>query len=427
MNLSDLDQHRQQQHSFNSKMIILDGVSWVAGMTFIHPNVVIPGFLLYFSPNPLWPNLILAMTYICLGLSQIFSVFWIQRCATLKKPLLYCVFFQRFSLFWVAITPFFIQNPDFFYLKIWMGFYTVFYLGCGLCFPIWFSMVGRTLDPQRRGSTLGKQVFFANLMGTLMAIFVIWLLKQPFPFATKYGACFLIGWSLTCLSFLPLASLREIPLPLLAPPLPVFHYFRKLLQTLMNVHFRWFCLAMICWTGSFMVQGLLVKHGLEQSPSVHDLFEQNDGWIGFWTLLILFSQAISGKVIGQLADRFGARYSLGCSFLLYALLSGYAVIPQSRLSYSLVFIFLGWAISCFFVGLATLLEFAEPQSTPFYICVQEMIKVPFLLFFSMLGGFLYHWKPEASSVPIGQYLCFGAATFFSLAAAGILFFKIPSR
>lgn len=420
------DLQRQHHHKFNAKMMILDGVSWVSGIAFLHANVVIPGFLLHFTNDPIWPNFIVALTFVFIGIPQIFSVFLLQYFHQVKKPLLFFASLQRFFLFIVAITAFYAVEKNLFHLKIWVCSYLLFHFMCGMCFPIWFSYLGRLLDPLKRGSVLGKQVFFSNCASMIAALLVIWILKQDWPFAIKYGRCFLIGWFFICLGLIPLGCAREAILPVVVRPVAFYEFIRQLLHTFSSKPFRWFCLAMICWTSSFMIQGILVQHGLEQHPpSDWDLFQKKDAWVGFWTVLILFSQMIAGHVMGKLADRSGAKKVLAYCFCFYALIPLYALLPVSRLFYSLTFFLFGFAMGSYYIGLATLWEFSPLQETPRYICVQEILKIPFILFFSILGGKIYGWNLIWSwngySFSPSILLCFGGSSLFCWIAAMLIF------
>lgn len=275
----------------------------------------------------------------------------------------------------------------------------------GALSPAWSDLVAVVIPGGYRGRffAVGSAVSTGlGLAGALLSGFLLRSYGFPGGFALCLGAAFL----LLMVSYAVMALTRE-PSAEGAPATPDWRSHLDRLPAIVrgNPAFAWHLAGRALTALAMMSIGFYTVHALRALGA--------EEWhAASFTFALLASQAVSGLVLGSLADRSGHRVVLLLGSLAAGGASLAALAVGDLLLYHAVFLLLGLSLASTNVASLTMvMEMAGGPDRPTYLGLATTAQAPFALAAPLLAGFL------ADRAGLGAV--FAAGTLFSLGAAAV--------
>ncbi len=181
----------------------------------------------------------------------------------------------------------------------------------GLCTPGWKAMLGKIIDPNRRGLLFSLGVGLGGFLGIGGALLARHML-DTFSYPFSYGLCFLLSFLFQVISWLFLILNREpARKPKVVSP-SARHYFRGLIPFLkQNPNFSWYLAGSVLAIFGSMAASFYIIHA-------RDAFQIAGGFAASLTMAALVTQSIGTPALGWLSDRKGHKWLNELSILLGA-------------------------------------------------------------------------------------------------------------
>ena len=283
---------------------------------------------------------------------------------------------ERLPYLGIALIAFFLVGINTsFSLTLFFLLLAVSFCAMGIITPVWMEMVGKVIDPLRKGA------FFAvgNGVGALMGIWGSRLAEKfivKYPFAKNFGYCFLVTIGAMLISYIFLALTREEKEKLLKTP---SHYIKSLFNILKkDRNFRGFSVARIFLAMGVMGGSFYTVHTLEN-------LHVTGAIVARYNAVFLASQALSNFIWGPLGDRKGHKFVLLLGVFLLAS-NLVAITVKSSTGFFLAFALFGIYWSAIWVGGSPLLLILVAKNSR--VCISLVILfLPSRLFYPN-----YWWK-----------------------------------
>jgi hypothetical protein len=406
--MKEYEEALAKNHRWNFVVNILDASLFQVGFAFFIPAVILVAYLKHFTNNQVLLNLPVLISNFFLTLGPFVMSFFSARITAKKRMLVRTSLLQRLSFLPVVAAVFFGSQTT---LAPFFVALVVFYLCWGVSSLFWQETIGRCFAPERLSSAMGVREGISRIVGFLASLLVFPLLGAaafPLNFALLLGLAF-VAWML---SYFAVAQLKEAPYATPAQPDTGSHWKHMLDLPGQDPAFRWYIAFIVCLYGFLFVGGAYTVVGLERFKAVATA----DSLTGTINTLTVFASALLVFFGGRISDRFGKFWG----FLLFTCISlvlNVGMIFCTDFTAYLVLIFLSGVTYVFWVlELTTVLGFSTPERRHRYLAVISVVKLVPIVVYTNFGG----WLANA----VSYEAVFALAALFTLAALGILIFKL---
>ncbi len=405
-------------HRHNAAVNILDWGFYMFGMSLVSAAVVLPAFLKRLGASDIVIGLLPAVLLIGISLPQVFMSFHVEGKLRVKPWCLLMGIIQRLP--WLAMGFFTLllaeSNPG---LLIWLFVicYLITSLAYGFAATAHGELIGKAIPPRRRGMFMGLGTVLSNAFGIIGGLYVKLVMESGyFSYPTTYVVLLFSCSALLWISYAFFAMNRE---PLLWPNRTernLRSYFRSLPRILRNDHsFRRFIIAQIFGTGRVMGMAFFMVYAVER-------FDLSDTVTGNFVMTSTAAALLAALFLGMLSDRFGHKMNIALSQVLFAAATLAAIFAWNWRVMYLVFALMAMSIAAQWVSERNIIyQFAPEGKRPTYLALAATLLAPFILGFSLLGG----WLAEHSGW--GYHAPFTAVVVLNLVSLGIIVFgvKVP--
>jgi MFS family permease len=368
----------KKDYSFNFIVGSLDYAFFSLGTAVASITTLLPLFARNLGATNVEIGLIPALYYLGLSIPSLFNGLYSSRIDRKLTFILKFTLMERLPYLGIALIAFFLVGINTsFSLTLFFLLLAVSFCAMGIITPVWMEMVGKVIDPLRKGA------YFAvgNGVGALMGIWGSRLAEKfivKYPFAKNFGYCFLLTIGAMLISYIFLALTREEKEKLLKAP---SHYIKSLFNILKkDRNFRGFSVARIFLAMGVMGGSFYTVHTLEN-------LHVTGAIVARYNAVFLASQALSNFIWGPLGDRKGHKFVLllGCISLLASNLV--AITVKSSTGFFLAFALFGIYWSAIWVGgIAIIIDFGSKELKSMYIGLGYFISTFPSFFTPIIGG-----------------------------------------
>lgn len=380
----------QRHATRNFWLNVLDGMSFVFGMSMVSRLTVLPLFVARLSSERWVQGLLPTITQTGWVLPTLFMAPLVASLPR-RKPLIMTVTIGErvpmlmlglLLVFWPSLAP--ATLLAFFFLL-----YSVQSFSGGFIATAWQDFISRLIPERRWGTFFGLQFGLGGGIGVAGAAVASGILaSQPFP--QSVGILALICFGAMILSYI-FMSLTVEPAQPVEPRQPMRAFLRGIGPMLRrNPPFRsyLFCRAAIAL-------GLL-GHNFVTAAAL-ERFHLADSEVGVFTAVLLAAQAISHISFGTLADRWGHKQVLEVATALGLIALVMAIAAPVSAWFFPIFVLVGAAQAGYqLTGYTVVLSFSTPAERPAYIGVANTMLAPV----AMLGPLLAGSLAEATSYTV---------------------------
>lgn len=355
----------------------LDYAFFSLGMAFGSVFTLLPLFARNLGATNLQIGLIPAITYLGWSLPALWGGRYSNRLERKLPFILKATLGERLPYLGFSFLAFALAGtyPDFalYLLLIFLGISS---FTMGFLSPIWTEMIGKVINPARRGS------YFAvgNGLGALMGMGGSRLAEKiiaTHAFPQNFGFCFLLASGAMAISYFFLALTREEKGVVGKEQKGYFRSLWSLVKR--DTNFAHFLLARIFLAMGIMGGSFYTVHTLQN-------FSIPDNYIARYNAFFLVFQALSNFIWGPLGDRKGHKSVLIIGSLSVIFSNLIAFLAQSPAMFLLAFALFGVNYSAINVGgVAILLDFAPVEKRGDYLGLGTFI-AGFPAFFAPLVG-----------------------------------------
>ena len=368
----------KKDYTFNFIVGSLDYAFFSLGTAIASITTLLPLFARNLGATNVEIGLIPALFYLGLSIPSLFNGLYSSRIERKLTFILRYTLMERLPYLGIALIAFYLVGINsHFSLTLFFLLLAISFCAMGIITPVWMEMVGKVIDPARKGA------YFAvgNGVGALMGVWGSRVAEKfivQYPFARNFGYCFLLTVSAMLVSYFFLALTREEKEELVEIP---SHYFRSLINIFKkDPNFRGFSLARIFLAMGVMGGSFYTVHALEN-------LQVSNAMIARYNAVFLASQALSNFIWGPLGDRSGHKFVLllgGISLLASNLV---AITVISSNAFFLAYALFGIYWSAIWVGgVAILLDFGNKELKSIYIGMGYFISTFPSFFTPIIGG-----------------------------------------
>jgi len=394
-------EYLRTHHRRNVVVNVLDVSLFVFAMQIVSASVVLPALAVRLGASDLVIALLPAIRILGTNLPQV-AVSFVTEGRIRHKP--WCMFFgipQRLP--WLAMGVLVlwlgVSDPG---LMVWLLVACVLIanLAFGFNGPAYGELIAKTIPAAKRGGYMATISAASGALGVLAGLIVKLVMDGGwFAYPANYAALFFIASGVLWISFYMFYLNRE---PILWPARrekTFGDYLRALPTVLKTDHsFRRLILANILAQGSVMGIAFFMAHGLKR-------FAMPDSAAGSLLMISTVTSLIASPLLGRLGDRRGHKLNLLISLTAYLAAAGMALLAWRAEAMYAVFALMAVSTSAHLISASNLVfELAPHGRRPTYIALSNALPAPFVLAFSLAGGWLaglgegYQWPFAASIV-----------------------------
>jgi len=391
----------QRYYRRNFIVNILDFACYSWGMSFASMVTILPLYLSHLTSSPLLIGLVPALGNMLWFLPQLFTANYVERLERKQPFILLISLNERWPYLALGLSILLWPHASstlsiaLFFLMI-----SIAGLGGGLCGTAWQDYIAKIIPLRRRGLFFGLSNSLGGILGAGGAAFSAYLLDR-FPFPTSFAYCFLMAFIATMFSWGFFAMAKEPPCPSTKPRISQKEYLRRLPDVLRkDRNFSVYLLSRVVMALGGMASGFFTVYAVQR-------FQVPDQTAGWFTTVLLASQALSNPLLGHLGDQRGHKLvmeiasCLGVAGLILLLTA-----PHIGWLFPL-FALYGCSSSGFMLaGLSIILEFSRPEDRPTYIGLANTCVAPFWALSPLAGGWIVS--------TLGYKALFSTALGFSL-------------
>lgn len=378
--------HEQQIRKYlRSNVIVglLDGSSFGLAMGFGSFGTILPLFVSHLTTSATLIGLVPAIHAVGWQLPQLFTASRVARLRRFKPTVMWLTIHERLPFLGLMVVAmlFPLIGPTAtlvitFLLLAWQG------LGAGFTANAWQSMIAKIIPSDLRGTFFGGQAAAANILMSLGAILVGYLIQRAgFPYGFAWS--FLITFVFMALSWVFLNRTQEPE----SPELTTEEHAAITMKGTWDIlgrdrNFVWFLVARILSLLATMSFSFYIVYGLKR----FNMDEVTAGWL---TATLTIAQTVANLGMGWLGDRIGHRPMLVIGALSITLSSLLAWGAPSLDWFYLIFILEGLAnVAIWTISMAITVEFGSEVERPAYIGLSNTLVAPVTILAPLLGGWI---------------------------------------
>lgn len=378
-----LEQQIRKNLRTNVIVGLIDGSFFGLALGFGSFSTILPLFVSHLTTSATLIGLVPAIHAVGWQLPQLFTAGRLARLRRFKPTVMLLTIHERLAFVGLTIVALLIPSIGVnaalvitFLLLAWQG------LGAGFTANAWQSMIAKIIPSDLRGTFFGGQAAAANILMSMGAIGVGYVLEiSGFPYG--FAVSFLLTSIFMGLSWVFLNRTQEPESPEAidqSHPATTLRGTWAILRRDRN--FVWFLVTRILALLATMGFSFYIVYALRR-------FNMDVVTAGFLTATLTISQTVANLGMGWLGDRFGHRPMLIVGALAIMLSSLLAWGAPSLDWFYLIFILEGLAnVAIWTIGMAITVEFGEEVERPTYIGLSNTLVAPFSIIAPILGGWL---------------------------------------
>jgi len=408
---------------WNFAVIVADASSFITGLAFASPMVVLPLFVERLTGSTVLVGVITALQMAGWFLPQLATASYVENQPRKKPFMLKACILGRVPVVLIPISLIALAGRPHLVLAIFLAVYFFFYLSDGMTGVPWTDIGAKTIPPRLRGRFFGAMQFVGGALSVLAGFAVRKILGNPrLPYPRDYATLFGMQWVLLMVSLAFLALIRE-------PMRPVREDRRGFVALLRaapgllrgNAQFvRMLVVAALAWGGTVAVPFYVVY--------AHHELGLPDAMAGVFVSAQMAGGIVSSLIWAYMSDRVGSKRVIqgtalcGLAVPLLGLLAPFPLShhgPQVLgYGYAFTFFLLGAMANGSWIGYTNFtLEIVEEKDRPSYIGLMYSVSAPAVLV-PVVGG----WLVRATSYEATFAL---AALFGALSIIATLWLREP--
>lgn len=394
--MSDATNRTDQINRFNDEMRryakwnfftnSLEGGLYMAGMIFVSRETILPPIVKSLGGPPWMISLSSTIMLVGLSLPSIFFVHYFERLKWKKPVLILSGFFQRLPLLLAGLALLFLADSHPLLTLILVAF-APFFSGfcCGLTFPAWIELVGKTVPANRRASLFAVRLLIASGVGLAGGVLISRILRE-WPGATGYGVLHLICFGFLTISYVIFCMIKETNLP--PPEKQRVSSLRESVKEIPSIlkndrNFRNYLLNRLLASGGFIVVPFIPIYALRA-------LDMPESFLGD-----LVIAGVAGSITGNffaayVGDKCGGKVGAifaRAGFIVVFIAS--TLIHRPWLFFALFFA-LGFCRDCALVSRSTLsMELCPLDKRQKYMSVLYLLTFPGILLASLGGAWIW--------------------------------------
>lgn len=389
--------------------MLIDGVGWPLGQSFLSPQTILPLFIALLSRSSFIIGLVVAVQSLCQLLPQLFIA---NRLEHMKIRRVFVVvigvIMERLPYLVLAAAILFVPN-HLLLLLLFFGCWIVANVGTGLNMPAFLGLFAKTIPVKLRGRVGGA----GTSAGTLLAVggaYVTTIILGHTSGLTGFSWLFSIGFLILLASVIPLGFVDEPPSETNAQRKPTLDYLRELPPLLReNRHFATYVLfqtiiQLAISAVPFITAYTVLKLGVTTAK------------VGLSTAILMAAAAVGSLTFGLLADRRGYRMvfiaATACALLAYGVL---ILLPSLGVVY-LCYFLAGLLLSAQFMVNNMAMEYCAPAKAGTYTAIAFTASAPVKVVGPLVLG--------ALASGLGMRVVFSIVAFVTLAALYLVLFRV---
>ncbi|SJZ33598.1 MFS transporter [Selenihalanaerobacter shriftii] len=381
--LKEFNQKVEQNFKRNFTLNTLDGAFFAFGKSFVSMQTILPLFIKKLTNVTFLVSLIVGIDRLGNYIPQIISAKLVEGKKKKKKYVLLIGSLQRIAWLGMALSTFFLADQSETMLLIgFFIFFTIYAFSSGFFTPIWFGFISKIIPTDKRGKFFGTRSFIGRILGILGALAAGWILKEyafPLNFVYLFGLAF-IG---TTISYTFVWGSKEPVYPINNEKKSLKEYFSALPKLIkQDDNYRNYLIANILIQFFWMANGLYTAAGI-------DLLGVSDKIVGYFTTILLSSQALAYLFWGWVGDKKGHKIVLEWGAVLNILAIVTAILAKNVTFFYLVFVFSGFALGANRISLLNIIpEFCPQEEVSTYVGVTNSLAGIAVTIITMSGGLL---------------------------------------
>jgi MFS family permease len=348
---------------------------------FIFSTTILTLYASYLTSSAVLIGLIPAIQQVGYLLPQLLSANRIERLERKKPFVVKISVLERLPYFFVTLGIFFIPGAPGWISYLILAFSIGIATGAaGIATPAWKAMLGKIIDPNRRGALFAFGLSAGGFLGIGGTFLARWFLNH-YQYPVSFAMCFLLSFIFQAVSWLFLTLNREPAKPPERENISHIDYFRQLPRIIKaNPNFRFYLIAMLFIIIGQMAVSFYIVYA-------RHTFAVTDGFAANLTLVALLSQSIATPILGVLGDKMGHKFltELSCLFSIAAL-AVMLVLPSVTWIY-LVFLLLNVGTSGLKISQGVIsMEFSPEGQLPTFVALSgTLLGIP-TFFAPIIGG-----------------------------------------
>ena len=389
---------------------VWDGTLWMFGFSFLSAATILPVYFVHLSSSTFLLGLIPALLDLGWFMPQLFTARHVEQLPR-KKPLVMLLgITERLPFLLLAAGAlWFARLPQSTAVTFFFVLIAIRALASGLVATPWQEMIAKIIPVRWRGRFFGTSHSLGGALGLIGSAIATLILAQ-FPYPINFALCFLVGFSLTAVSWVGIGFTVEPAQP--PPPSSTATNYRKRLSSILrdDHNFREYILSRGLGYLGGMSFGFFAVYGIER-------FHLADAQAAIFTAVMSAVGMLSNALWGFMGDRRGHKLVMECSTALWAVALLVALVARSVWVYYTVFALVGAANAGFILSdLSIVMEFGPETQRPTYIGLARTLSAPVLFVAPLIGG--------AVAQMWGYPWMFGLALALTLASLGLLRLRV---
>ncbi len=366
--------------------IFVEGGFYFTGYTFFDVYVVIPVFVEALTGNLKFTGLAAALKLSLYMVPQLIMGLYTAGIKNVPRFLGWSGFLGRVCSFIVPLTLVLNLDASIKVLAVYFALSAASFAD-GLTHVPWLDILGRTIEPSKRGKLLGYQQLTGGLGGFAAGICIKTILAGNGSFESKYASVFFIGAVIITISGLLLFTLKDIEREIKTCKDRVWDYFKSLHKYLFSNKSY---LRLIATQIPANFSGLAAPLYILFAKTRFDL--PNDTVSTLMFIQILGGLA-GGVLWGNLSYKKGNKFTIQTGLVVNIITVSNALMLQlydfhNPFPFTVVMVFSAGLLLGAWLGYTNyLLDIISDEQRPVYIAITSTILFP-LTFTSLVGGVL---------------------------------------
>lgn len=383
------------KNSRNAVIHVIDGASFMVGISLCSFSVIMPSYVKNFTQNPFLLALIPFLADVGICIPQILSAFLShkkgrQKHRSLLMNYLHPALLTRASFIAIGIAALVFSADRSAALSSFFILITLFCLALGFTNPIWINVLSMTIPDRIRSDFLGKREFLGRIIGILFSLLLPFFLSIG-RFPVNYGYLFIFAGAVMCAGIFPALMYRQTEPPMHTSPANRTVKFAEFTKNSLRTIFhnkKLLALLAIYWSLSvsrissafytpYIIDNILSRQSLESSRMLLSVIN--------FTLLL--SMALASPLFGKLIRKIGHVNSIiigiASLFIAIVIILAFPSIITAILGQVFIAIF---TISAYLVSLNAVMDYAKPHDRATLSALNNSINAVFITLFTMIGG-----------------------------------------
>lgn len=385
-----VDPEVQKNLRHNYWVTVVEGGAFMAGMTFINANTLLPEIIRQLGGSPLLISLMPTLMGLGFLAPSVLTAHWIDRMPRFYPIVSFMGIFQRLPFLAAAIALFFATEGS---TTLTMVIVAAAPLMSGIMGGIsataWQQLVARCIPGNRRASLFAHRYIIACVSGVVAGWVVTWLLHN-LPPLRAYAVLHLIAFMFLAFSMAVFMMTREprSPLPARAS-LTLWENLRLMPKLVIDDKpFRRYLASRLLRNGTFILAGFLAIYARES-------LNLPESFLGYFLIAQMTGAILGSLTAARIGDRAGGKIVTQIGVGLFCIMAAWSIVAASPWAFLAIFFLFGLSLYVADVGTMTLmLEIVPLQKRSTYLALISLVNIPGMLGASLIAATL--WKRTGS-------------------------------